>query len=334
MSILVTGGAGYVGSHCVLALVERGERVVVVDNLTTGFRNAVPDAALFVHGDAGDKDLIRSLIEREQVETIIHLAASTVVPDSTKQPLAYYQNNTSHSRNLIEVATELSVPNFVFSSTAAVYGTGVEGLLTETSELRPISPYGASKMMTERMLADASSAGGPGYAILRYFNVAGADPLCRTGQSTAGATHLIKVACQAALSRERQITVFGSDYPTKDGTCVRDYIHVADLAKAHISVIDHLRKNGASDIFNCGYERGYSVLEVIRAVEYAAGKKFNVRLGERRPGDPHTVVASSGKTLSWSPGFDDLKSIVDHALAWEERLAAYPRFGHGQEPEA
>jgi UDP-glucose 4-epimerase len=326
MSILLTGGAGYVGNHCVLALLDRNEKVIVVDNLSTGFRNAVHPNALFFQGNAGDKELIKKLIKKEEINTIIHLAASTIVPESTEIPLKYYLNNTSNSRNLIEAAVETSVTNFIFSSTAAVYGAGSEKPLTETNELRPISPYGVSKMMTERMLADAALAGGPRYVILRYFNVAGADPLCRAGQSTARATHLIKVACRTVFSPERDIAVFGTDYPTRDGTCIRDYIHVTDMAQAHVSALDYLRDGGPSEIFNCGYERGYSVLEVIHAVEDVSGRKLNVHFTDRRPGDPPTVVASNAKirkTLSWRPYFDDLKMTVRHALAWEERLAAF-----------
>lgn len=323
MSVLVTGGAGYVGSHCALALLESGEKVIVLDNLSTGSSNAVPDLATFVLGDIGDKELVTRIIRRDAVDTIIHLAASTVVPDSVRHPLEYYRNNTANSRTLIEAAAEENVKNFIFSSTAAVYGGVSDTPLTEANELRPMSPYGVSKMMTERMLSDTSVAGGPRYVILRYFNVAGADPLGRTGQSTPKATHLIKVACQAALSKHRDIAVFGTDYPTRDGTCVRDYIHVTDLAQAHVSALDYLRKEGSSEIFNCGYEHGYSVLEVLHAVQDVSGRKLNVQFSQRRPGDPPTVVASSAKirkALSWLPRLNDLKAIVGHALAWEERL--------------
>lgn len=324
MSVLVTGGAGYVGSHCALALLESGEKVIVLDNLSTGSSNAVPDLATFVLGDVGDKELVTGIIRMEAVDTIVHLAASTVVPDSVGRPLEYYRNNTANSITLIEAAAEEKVENFIFSSTAAVYGAGNDTPLTEANELRPMSPYGVSKMMTERMLSDTAVAGGPRYIILRYFNVAGADPLGRTGQSTPKATHLIKVACKAVLSKQREIAIFGTDYPTRDGTCIRDYIHVTDLAQAHVSALDHLRKGGSSEIFNCGYEHGYSVLEVIHAVEDVSGQKLNVRFSQRRPGDPPTVVASSAKirkALSWRPRLDNLNAIVGHALAWEERLA-------------
>jgi UDP-glucose 4-epimerase len=264
-----------------------------------------------------------NIIKNHNVDTIIHFAASTVVPDSVDHPLFYYHNNVSNSRSLIETAVDHSVKNFIFSSTAAVYGAGMGKPMAEADELRPASPYGFSKMVTERMLADAAVAGGPRYVVLRYFNVAGADPLRRAGQSTARATHLIKVACGKVLSKQREITVFGNDYPTKDGTCIRDYIHVTDLAQAHLSALDYLRRGGTSDVFNCGYERGYSVLEVIRTVEAIAGKKLHVQFSDRRPGDPAAVVASNAKIrqgLSWRPRFDNLHAIVADALAWEERL--------------
>ena len=286
MSILVTGGAGYIGSHCVLALLGRGEKVVVIDNLCTGFRTAVPKDAAFVKGDIGNEELVCNVIKQEGITRIIHFAASTVVPESVANPLSYYKNNTANSRNLIECAVRAQVPHFIFSSTAAVYGDGDGNPLSETAPICPMSPYGSSKVMTERILADAATAGGPKYVILRYFNVAGADPLGRTGQSTARATHLIKVACQAVLSKEALIHVFGKDYPTRDGTCIRDYIHVTDLADAHLSALDYLRDGGGSDVFNCGYGEGYSVLEVIRGVEDVSGRELRVEVSDRRAGDP------------------------------------------------
>ena len=323
MSVLVTGGAGYIGSHCVLALLDRGEKVVVVDNLSTGFLSAIPTNALFVKGDMADDDLIGKVIREEGVDSIIHFAASTVVPESVHNPLFYYKNNTANSRALIETAVRCRVKHFIFSSTAAVYGVGEDRPLTEIDELCPMSPYGASKAMTERILADAANAGGPDYVILRYFNVAGADPSGRAGQSTANATHLIKVACQSVLSKEGTIKVFGNDYPTRDGTCIRDYIHVTDLAGAHLSALQHLRDGRASDTFNCGYGQGYSVLEVIRAVEEVSGRRLEVEFCDRRVGDPVVVVASNVKIqrlLSWRPRLNDLRVIIRHALKWEEQL--------------
>lgn len=324
MSILVTGGAGYIGSHMVHELCDAGETVVVLDNLVTGFRQAVPEAATFVMGDIGDEDLVRTLIERHGIVEIIHFAGSVVVPDSVSDPLGYYFNNTVKSRSLIAAAVASGVDKFIFSSTAAVYGNPVAVPVREDAAPAPMSPYGASKLMTEMMLADTAKAHDFRYTALRYFNVAGADPQGRTGQSTRGATHLIKVACETAAGKRSHMDVFGTDYPTADGTCVRDYIHVTDLVRAHISALGHLRKGGASDIFNVGYSRGYSVLEVISAVKRASGRDFAVRLSDRRPGDPAQIVAASEKlrnALGWTPDLDDLDGIVRDALAWEHRLA-------------
>ncbi len=324
MSILVTGGAGYIGSHCVLALLGRGEKVVVIDDLCTGFQMAVPKSAAFVRGDVGDGELVSNVIRQESITSIIHFAASTVVPEFVAKPLSYYKNNTANSRNLIECAMRAQVKHFIFSSTAAVYGDGDGNPVSETAPICPMSPYGSSKAMTERILADTAPAGGPKYIILRYFNVAGADPSCRTGQSTARATHLIKVACQAVLSKDGLIEVFGRDYPTRDGTCIRDYIHVTDLADAHLSALDYLFNGGGSDVFNCGYGEGYSVLEVIQAVEDVSGRKLRVEFSGRRPGDPPVVVASNAKiqaSLSWRPRLNNLKTIISDALRWEKHLA-------------
>ena len=324
MSVLVTGGAGYIGSHMVLELLDAGEEVVVVDNLSTGFRWAVPEAARLVVGDAGDQDLVGTVIRRHGVTAIIHFAGSVVVPESVADPLGYYRNNTSNSRNLIEVAVATGVPHFIFSSTAAVYGNPAENPVTEAAAPAPMSPYGTSKLMTELMLADAGRAHALRYVALRYFNVAGADPAGRTGQSTKGATHLIKVACETALGKRPRMDVFGTDYPTPDGTCIRDYIHVKDLARAHISALSYLRRGGTSDIFNCGYTKGYSVHEVIAAVKRVSGVDFEVNLAPRRPGDPAAIVAASEKiraTLGWTPEHDDLDRIVAQALAWEDHLA-------------
>jgi UDP-glucose 4-epimerase len=328
MTILVTGGAGYIGSHMVLELLDAGERVVVLDNLSTGFRWAVPSAATLVVGDVGDQDLVRTIVKKYDVDAIIHFAGSIVVPESVADPLGYYLNNTVKSRALMEVAVSTSVKQFIFSSTAAVYGNPAENPVSEAAPTAPMSPYGSSKLMTEIMLADVARAHDFRYVALRYFNVAGADPQGRSGQSTPRATHLIKVACETALGKRGHMEVFGTDYPTTDGTCVRDYIHVKDLARAHSAALEHLRKGGASDIFNCGYSRGYSVLEVIDAVKKASGVDFDVRLSPRRPGDPAAIVAASDKirnTLGWVPRHDDLDQIVSQALAWEDHLARFKK---------
>ncbi len=324
MSVLVTGGAGYIGSHMVLSLLDAGDKVVVLDNLTTGFRQAVPAAAELVVGDAGDQDLVRQVIRQHAVTAIIHFAGSIVVPDSVADPLGYYHNNTVKSRALMQAAVACGVKNFIFSSTAAVYGMALQMPVTETMPLEPMSPYGSSKLMTEIMLADVARAHDFRYVALRYFNVAGADPKGRTGQSTPRATHLLKVACEVATGKRPAMDVFGTDYPTADGTCVRDYIHVADLADAHALALAHLRRGGQSEIFNCGYGRGSSVLQVIDAVRRVSGHPVTAKLGPRRPGDPAQIVAASDKiraTLGWSPKFDDLDTIVRHALAWERHIA-------------
>ncbi|HEX2840456.1 UDP-glucose 4-epimerase GalE [Hyphomicrobium sp.] len=325
MSILVTGGAGYIGSHMVLALLDAGEKVVVVDNLSTGFRSAVPPPAILIEGNVGDQDLVRRVVGEHDVRAIIHFAGSIVVPDSVADPLGYYLNNTSNSRNLIEVAVKTGVKAFIFSSTAAVYGNPQEIPVKETAELRPVSPYGTSKLMTELMLADTAFAHDFRYVALRYFNVAGADPKGRTGQSTPRATHLIKVACETALGKRASMDVFGTDYPTADGTCIRDYIHVTDLVAAHMVALKHLLAGGKSDVFNCGYSSGYSVLQVIDAVTRASGGAFPVKLAPRRPGDAEAIVADSSKIrsqLGWEPRLADLDLIVNHALAWERSLKA------------
>ena len=324
MSVLVTGGAGYIGSHMVHELVDAGEKVVVLDNLSTGFRWAIPGAATLVVGDIGDQDLVRTLIRKHEITAIIHFAGSIIVPESVTDPLAYYHNNTAKSRTLMEVAVATGVKHFIFSSTAAVYGNPKENPVSETAELAPMSPYGTSKLMTELMLADAGRAYGLGWIALRYFNVAGADPKGRTGQSTPNATHLIKVACETALGKRSHLDVFGTDYPTQDGTCIRDYIQVTDLVRAHMSALGHLRKGGTSGIYNCGYSKGYSVLEVIEAVKRISGVDFKVCNAPPRAGDPAAIVAASEKIrteLGWAPEHDDLDGIVRQALAWEDRLA-------------
>ena len=325
MRALVTGGAGYIGSHMALELLDAGHSVIVLDDLSTGHANAVPDAATFVRGDVGDQALLRRLLENAGVEAILHFAGSIVVPESVANPLAYYLNNTVKSRALIETAVATGVRHFIFSSTAAVYGMAGDAPVAETAPLKPLSPYGSSKLMTEIMLADTARAHALTYVVLRYFNVAGADPLGRGGQSTPRATHLIKVACEAALGKRSHLDVFGTDYPTPDGTCIRDYIQVSDLARAHSAALAYLAAGGASDTFNCGYGRGFSVLEVVAAVERAAGRAFDVRRGHRRPGDPAQIVAASEKirsSLGWAPAYADLDVIVRQALAWENHLDA------------
>jgi UDP-glucose 4-epimerase len=326
MTVLVTGGAGYIGSHTVHALVDAGERVVVLDNLSTGFRSALPKPLLPIVGDIGDQALVASTIETHQVDAIIHFAGSIVVPESVRDPLGYYRNNTVNSRALMETAIKCGVRHFIFSSTAAVYGDPERVPVAEDAPLNPVSPYGWSKLMTEVMLRDAAAAHGLGHVILRYFNVAGADPKMRTGQSTPEATHLIKVAVQTALRMRDGMDVYGTDYATPDGTCIRDYIHVTDLARAHCAALDYLRGGGSNVTLNCGYGHGYSVLQVIDAVRRAAGHDFPVRMAQRRPGDPMTIVAASGRIrelLRWAPELNDIDTIVAHALAWERRLLAH-----------
>lgn len=323
MSILVTGGAGYIGSHMVLNLCDSGQDVVVLDNLTTGHDWAVDPRASLAVGNAGDMDFVAKLIAEKQVESIIHFAGSIVVPESVTDPLKYYANNTVVSRNLLEAAVTGGVKNFIFSSTAAVYGmTGLEPV-REDSALNPMSPYGRSKLMTEMMIADCAAAYGLNYGILRYFNVAGADPDARSGQSFPGATHLIKVALQAATGQREGMEIFGTDYETPDGTCIRDYIHVTDLAAAHALLLEHLKSGGRSGIFNCGYGHGFSVTEVVDRVKQVTGEDFPVKLSPRRAGDPAAIVANSGQIrseLGWAPAHDDLNEIVSHAYTWEKKL--------------
>lgn len=328
MAVLVTGGAGYIGSHMVLELLGAGDAVVVLDNLSTGFRWAVDPRATLVVGDIGDEALVSTLIAEHGIDAIIHFAGSIVVPESVADPLGYYLNNTVKSRAMIACAVRAGVRHFIFSSTAAVYGNPATNPVGEDATPKPMSPYGSSKLMTEIMLRDASFAHDLRHVALRYFNVAGADPQGRSGQSTPRATHLIKVACETALGQRSHMEIFGTDYATDDGTCVRDYIHVTDLARAHLAALAHLRGGGSSDVFNCGYSRGYSVRQVIDAVKRVSGVDFEVRLSPRRPGDPAAIVADTGKIhahLTWQPVHDDLDLIVRHALAWEKRLAGIDR---------
>jgi UDP-glucose 4-epimerase len=323
MSILVTGGAGYIGSHMVHALIESGESVTVLDNLSTGFKWALPASVPLIVGETGDEALVSRLIGEHGISAIIHFAASIVVPDSVANPLAYYRNNTVNSRVLIECAVRGGVKQFIFSSTAAVYGNPARAPVCEDDALAPLSPYGSSKLMTEIMLRDAAAAHGLDHVILRYFNVAGADPGLRTGQSARGATHLIKVAVETALFKRARMNVFGTDYATPDGTCIRDYIHVTDLVRAHADALAYLRAGGQSATLNCGYGHGFSVLEVIDMVKRVSGVDFPVDHAGPRPGDPAQIVACSDRArelLGWQPQYDDLATIVRHALAWERKL--------------
>jgi UDP-glucose 4-epimerase len=323
MAILITGGAGYIGSHMVLALTDAGEDVVVIDNLATGFEAAVSPKARFVRGDIGDPEALAAIFSAHKIDAIIHFAGSVVVPDSVADPLGYYFNNTVKSRALLEAAVKAGIGSFIFSSTAAVYGMAGAEPVSEAASLNPMSPYGKSKLMTEMMLADVAAAHDLRYVALRYFNVAGADPGGRVGQRTRGATHLVKVASEAALGKRPQLDVYGTDYPTADGSGVRDYIHVTDLVAAHRAALNHLVAGGKSMVLNCGYGHGYTVLQVVDAVRRVSGREFKVVLGPRRPGDPASVVADVAairRELAWKPQYDDLDTIVRTALAWEAKL--------------
>ena len=324
MTVLVTGGAGYIGSHMVLALAEAGESVVVIDNLSTGFSSALPAGVPLFIGDAGDENLVEGVIANHAVDAIIHFAGSVVVPDSMRDPLGYYRNNTMTTRSLLNVAVKCGVTRFIFSSTAAVYGNPEQMPVAEDAPTRPLSPYGSSKLMSEIMLHDVATAHDLNFVILRYFNVAGADPQARVGLATVGATHLLKIAVEAATGQRAKIDVFGTDYPTPDGSCIRDFIHVSDLAQAHRAALAYLRAGGTSTTMNCGYGRGYSVLETIEAVRRASGHNFAVQYAPRRPGDIMTMIADTGRiraTLDWTPQYDDLPTIAAHALAWETKMA-------------
>jgi UDP-glucose 4-epimerase len=323
-AILVTGGAGYIGSHAAWALLDAGWPVVVLDNLVTGFRWAVPEGATFAEGDVADRELVGRLVDDHGIRAIMHFAGSVVVPESVENPLKYYDNNTGRSRALIETAVASGVPHFIFSSTAATYGIPDEIPVREDMPTEPINPYGRSKLMTEWMLRDTAAAHPVNYCALRYFNVAGADPQGRSGQSTSGATHLIKVGVEAALGKRESVSIFGTDYTTPDGTGVRDYIHVSDLAAAHIHALEKLMETPEeSYTLNCGYGRGFSVIEVLDAVDRVADGSVKRVMAPRRAGDPDALVADNRailETLPWRPQLDDLDTIVAHALAWERRL--------------
>ncbi len=325
MPILVTGGAGYIGSHMVLALRDRGEQVVVIDNLVTGAPWVLPPDVALRGGDVGDQRFVEGVMQEFGITEIAHFAAKIVVPESVSDPLGYYRNNTVRTRNLIESAVRCGVERFIFSSTAAVYGDVSGEPVSEDASLNPVSPYGRSKLMSEWMLEDAAKAHPMKYVALRYFNVAGADPAGRSGQSFPNATHLIKVAVQTALGQRSRMDIYGTDYPTRDGSCVRDYIHVTDLANAHVDALAYLRKGGESAVFNCGYGLGFSVLEVVEVVRKVTGVNFKAEIGPRRAGDPATIVAKSDKIrqmLGWKPAHDDLEEIVGAAFSWEKKLKA------------
>lgn len=324
LPVLVTGGAGYIGSHAVLALKDAGWDVVVIDNLVTGFRFAVPDGVPFYQGDIEDAGLMARIIDEQKIGAIMHFAGSVVVPESVENPLKYYHNNTAKSRALIEAAVKGGVKHFIFSSTAATYGIPDVAAVNEDTPKNPINPYGMSKLMTEIMLKDVAAAHPINYCALRYFNVAGADPKGRTGQSTAGATHLIKVAVEAALGKRESVGVFGTDFDTPDGTGVRDYIHVSDLANAHVLALEALIEQPERSLtMNAGYGRGFSVLDVLDAVDRVTNMKINRVLGSRRAGDPDSLISDNARikaTVPWVPQYADLDLIVGHAVAWERKL--------------
>jgi UDP-glucose 4-epimerase len=325
MTVLITGGAGYIGSHMTHLVGEHGIRAVVLDNLSTGIRANVASTSVFVHGDVCDRELLRRIMTEHRIEAVIHFAGSIVVPESVQRPLLYYGNNTAASRTLIEACVDVGVRNFIFSSTAAVYGLGRDGLIDEDAPTEPINPYGRSKLMIEWMLRDVANAHDLRFVALRYFNVAGADPKGRTGQSTPRATHLIKRAAQVATGQVPSLDIFGTDYPTPDGTGIRDYIHVSDLADLHLRALRHLEGGGESAIYNCGYGHGSSVREVIYAVERVTGKRLPAREQARRAGDPPRLVADASRVRSefdWQPKFENLDEIVRSALAWESRLTS------------
>ncbi len=324
LNVLVTGGAGYIGSHAVLALLDSGNRPIVIDNLVTGFRWAVPDGVAFYEGDIADSKLVTQIIQTEDVDAVMHFAGSVVVPESVENPLKYYQNNTANTRALIECIVTNNVRHMIFSSTAATYGIPESSPIHEAMPTVPINPYGTSKLMTEMMLRDVAAAHDFNYCALRYFNVAGADPEGRSGQSTVGATHLIKIAVEAALGKRATVSVFGTDYATEDGTGVRDYIHVADLAAAHVIALEALVADPeTSHTLNCGYGHGYSVMQVLDAVDRVTNNKLARNMEDRRAGDPDALIADNQAIVArfgWQPKYDDLDLIVRHALEWERQL--------------
>lgn len=326
--VLVTGGAGYIGSHVVVQLIAEGWRPVVVDDLSTGLRTLLPAEAEFIHGDAGNIELITALLARHRCQTVLHFAGSTIVPESLAHPLKYYSNNTAVGRNLLAACVAAGVRAFLFSSTAAVYGEPIRLPVSEDAPTRPISPYGSSKLMTEWMVRDVAAAAGLRFIILRYFNVAGADPAGRTGQCTPQASHLIKVACEVATGKRPALTIFGEDYDTADGTCVRDFIHVSDLAAAHVAALAHLATGGGSDVVNCGYGRGFSVRQVVETTGRLARAPLTLTVGPRRAGDIPVMIADTHRIrrlLRWQPRYDDLDIIIGSALAWERRMARAER---------
>ncbi|HVC29954.1 MAG TPA: UDP-glucose 4-epimerase GalE [Steroidobacteraceae bacterium] len=325
-TILVTGGAGYIGSHVVLQLRARGERVIILDDLSRGFRQAALDTALIV-GQVGERDTVLKVLREHGVDTVMHFAAYTIVPESVREPLKYYANNTCSTRSLLQCCVETGVKHFVFSSTAAVYGMPPEGVAAESTPTAPINPYGTSKLMSEWMLRDVSAASPLEHVALRYFNVAGSDSQSRIGQATPNATLLVKVACEVAVGKRPHLSIFGTDYQTPDGTGVRDYIHVEDLATAHLNALDYLRGGGGSTVLNVGYGHGYSVREVLQSVERVSGQRLKVIEEPRRAGDPPGLVARADRIrqeLGWKPRLDDLDTIVRTALAWERRLLKEP----------
>ncbi|NNE36658.1 MAG: UDP-glucose 4-epimerase GalE [Gammaproteobacteria bacterium] len=321
MSVLVTGGAGYIGSHVTLALVESGYQVTIIDNLSTGNVKVIPSECQFIEGNVGDSDLVSNVLRDNGIQSVLHFAGSIIVEESVSDPLKYYRNNTSVSRSLIQSCVDNNVNKFIFSSTAAVYGNPEKVPAVESDPTNPINPYGASKLMTERVLSDVANACDLNFVALRYFNVAGADPQQRTGQIIKNATHLIKVACETALGERESITIFGNDYDTPDGTCIRDYIHVSDLATAHVKALEFLEENKMSKILNCGYGTGYSVSQVLDTLQRITGEKLNIIEGPRRAGDSEEIVADNTLILSnldWQPQYQDLEKIISDALKWEK----------------